>query len=67
MTKEQFGKYTCEASNRHGTASQHMDLYESQMAICPPVCGKTNLNGVSRADIPFTIILLAVLAVLTFK
>ena len=29
--KDQFGKYTCEASNRHGTASQHMELYESQV------------------------------------
>ena len=33
VTKEQFGKYTCEASNRHGSASQHMDLYESQVHI----------------------------------
>jgi hypothetical protein len=52
VTKEQFGQYTCEASNRHGTASEEMDLYESKMAICPPVCGNTNLNGGSRSEAP---------------
>jgi hypothetical protein len=70
VTKDQFGKYTCEASNRHGSASQHMDLYESQIAICPPVCGNTNLNGVLSGRTPltfFTLASIATVATLMFK
>ena len=45
VDEDQFGEYTCEASNRHGTASEKMELYESRIPICPPVCGDYNLNG----------------------
>ena len=45
VDEDQFGEYTCEASNRHGTASERMELYESRIPICPPVCGDYNLNG----------------------
>ena len=45
MDEDQFGEYTCEASNRHGSASAKMELYESRIPICPPVCGDYNLNG----------------------
>ena len=63
VTKEQFGKYSCEASNRHGTDSQPIVLYESQIAICPPVCGNINLNAASRALTPWA--MCAALALLT--
>ena len=53
VTKEQYGKYSCEASNRHGTDSQPIVLYESQIAICPPVCGNINLNGATRPLTPW--------------
>ena len=45
VDEDQFGEYTCEASNRHGSASEKMELYESRIPICPPVCGDYNLNG----------------------
>jgi len=43
--KEDYGKYTCKAGNRYGTQAQEMELYESTMPICPPLCGDTNLNS----------------------
>ena len=45
MYKEDYGKYTCKAGNRYGTQAQEMELYESTMPICPPLCGDTNLNS----------------------
>merc|ERR1712029_340630 len=42
---EDFGKYTCDAGNRYGSATQHMELYSTEMPICPPLCGDTNLNS----------------------
>ena len=49
VDEDQFGEYTCEASNRHGSASEKMELYESRIPICPPVCGDYNLNGGGEA------------------
>jgi len=43
--KEDFGQYTCEAGNKYGKTSQHLELYESSIPICPPLCGDTDLNS----------------------
>ena len=43
--EEDFGTFTCEASNKYGKAKEHMELYESSIPICPPLCGDTNLNS----------------------
>jgi len=43
--KEDFGQYTCEAGNKYGKVAQHLDLYESSIPICPPLCGDTDLNS----------------------
>jgi hypothetical protein len=45
VRKEQFGQYTCEATNRYGSAIEKVELYESGIAICPPMCGDNNLSG----------------------
>jgi len=43
--EKDYGKYTCEAGNRYGADSQEIDLYKSNIPICPPLCGDTNLNS----------------------
>ena len=40
MSPSDFGNYTCEASNRFGSANATVHLYSSSMPICPPVCGR---------------------------
>jgi len=35
-SEAEFGRYTCAASNRHGSESQDMELYESKMPIMQP-------------------------------
>lgn len=62
---KQFGLYTCEAANRHGSKSQTVELYETQSPICPPLCGSTDLNdgGTPSAGLPLTS--LTILAVST--
>jgi len=43
--KEDFGKYICEAGNKYGKDTQYLELYESTIPICPPLCGDTDLNS----------------------
>jgi len=45
VSKEDFGQYTCEAGNKYGKTAQKLDLYESSIPICPPLCGDTDLNS----------------------
>jgi len=47
--EEDFGKYTCEAGNKYGKDTQHLELYESSIPICPPLCGDTDLNSGANA------------------
>ena len=47
--EEDFGKYTCEAGNKYGKDTQHLELYESSIPICPPLCGDTDLNSAAAA------------------
>ena len=49
MYEEDFGKYTCEAGNKYGKDTQHLELYESSIPICPPLCGDTDLNSSAAA------------------
>ena len=49
MYEEDFGKYTCEAGNKYGKDTQHLELYESSIPICPPLCGDTDLNSAAAA------------------
>ena len=51
MYKEDYGKYTCEAGNKYGKAIQHLELYESSIPICPPLCGDTDLNSAADPSI----------------
>jgi len=45
VNKEDFGQYTCEAGNKYGKTAQDLELYESSIPICPPLCGDTDLNS----------------------
>lgn len=49
MREDSFGRYTCQASNRHGSVNASMELYESKMPICPPVCGDITLHSAAAA------------------
>ena len=40
-----YGKYECQALNRHGKDSKMIELYKSEMPICPPLCGDTDLDS----------------------
>ena len=51
MYKEDYGKYSCEAGNKYGKAIQHLELYESSIPICPPLCGDTDLNSAADPSI----------------
>ena len=45
--EDQFGRYRCEAANRYGSSYQEMELYQSEIPICPPVCGDIQLQNKS--------------------
>eukprot|EP00094_Tigriopus_californicus_P009038 TCALIF_08712-PA protein Name:"Similar to LAC Lachesin (Schistocerca americana)" AED:0.16 eAED:0.16 QI:0/0.6/0.5/0.66/0.6/0.83/6/36/384 len=45
IDESHYGNYTCEAVNRHGKATQTIELYQSQIPICPPVCGDLDLSN----------------------
>jgi neuronal growth regulator 1 len=45
VSEDDYGKYSCDAANRYGSAVQHMEVYKSTMPICPPLCGDTDLNA----------------------
>ncbi|XP_046382592.1 lachesin-like isoform X2 [Ischnura elegans] len=38
IEKRQYGKYTCKATNRLGTAEAEVELFESIIPVCPPAC-----------------------------
>merc|ERR1712141_755038 len=60
-TKDEFGRYTCAATNRHGRDSQDMELYESKLPIMTPVDLSTGLN---LLPLPLNIALLCLLPVI---
>lgn len=64
--EEDFGQYTCEAGNRYGKSVQEMELYESNIPICPPLCGDTDLNSAHFMKPP-TSMSVAFVAVLLIK
>ena len=59
VNEDDYGKYSCKADNRYGSALEHMELYESTVPICPPVCGETDLNAASPGGLLNKVLLLA--------
>eukprot|EP00095_Tigriopus_kingsejongensis_P006804 maker-scaffold1064_size65302-snap-gene-0.24 protein:Tk06804 transcript:maker-scaffold1064_size65302-snap-gene-0.24-mRNA-1 annotation:"lach_scham ame: full" len=54
---EHYGNYTCEAANRHGNSSETIELYQSQIPICPPVCGDMDLlNGAAARVVSYLLL-----------
>jgi len=45
VNENMYGKYECQALNRHGKDSKMIELYKSEMPICPPLCGDTDLDS----------------------
>lgn len=39
VEKRQYGKYTCKAANKLGTAQGEVELFETIVPVCPPACG----------------------------
>ena len=51
VRENQFGMYKCEATNIYGSANQTVELYESKIPICPPVCGDIDLANAGSGTI----------------
>jgi len=45
VTEYAYGIYECQALNRHGKDSKTIEVYRSEMPICPPLCGDANLDS----------------------
>lgn len=45
VNENMYGKYQCEALNRHGKDTKMIELYKSEMPICPPLCGDSDLDS----------------------
>jgi len=45
VTEYAYGVYECQALNRHGKDSKTIEVYRSEMPICPPLCGDANLDS----------------------
>lgn len=60
MRSNQFGMYKCEATNIYGSANQTVELYESKIPICPPVCGDIDLANAGSGAIEKTWVTLTI-------
>ncbi|XP_018016707.1 lachesin-like isoform X2 [Hyalella azteca] len=45
IEQNQFGNYTCRATNKLGQSSATVTLIESMTPVCPPACGHLNFSS----------------------
>lgn len=48
IEKRQYGRYACKASNKLGTASAFVELFESIIPVCPPACGQARYGDAAQ-------------------
>lgn len=68
IEQNQFGNYTCRATNKLGQSAATVELSEHMTPVCPPACGHLNYSGVSLSmpAVPVTLgaLLVSVLVVM---
>eukprot|EP00096_Caligus_rogercresseyi_P014118 TRINITY_DN664_c0_g1_i10.p1 TRINITY_DN664_c0_g1~~TRINITY_DN664_c0_g1_i10.p1 ORF type:complete len:374 (+),score=72.54 TRINITY_DN664_c0_g1_i10:1773-2894(+) len=47
---DQYGLYFCKAANKFGSDKETMELYESALPICPPVCNSYEMMFLSSGS-----------------
>lgn len=59
MDANKYGKYDCAALNKHGKDVKEIEVYETAMPICPPLCGDVDLNWSTHSSLPnFNLVLM---------
>lgn len=48
IEKRQYGTYTCKASNKLGSATAMVELFESVIPVCPPACGQARYGDAAQ-------------------
>ncbi|KAK6634028.1 hypothetical protein RUM44_004635 [Polyplax serrata] len=64
IEKRQYGRYTCKAANKLGTAEAQVELFETIIPICPPACGYARTGGVAAVTSSMAVVFVSLLVLL---
>ncbi|KAL0280579.1 UNVERIFIED_CONTAM: hypothetical protein PYX00_001835 [Menopon gallinae] len=64
IEKRQYGRYTCRAANKLGTAEAQVELFESIIPVCPPACGQSRVGSAAGVSPSMVVVFASVLVFL---